>query len=225
MQGAALIDVVTVFAPRPQHPKWREYVELLRLQKRSVQLFGHRHCVVTDGDMPGFETLRVYLPPSLNHALIGGQIAALEAWSGEHPLVLVDADCLVCRKLDGAFDGSFEIGLTSRENPIAPIQNGVMYFAPGGKPAAIELFNRARELCKEHWGGDQEAISQAVAPVPREHCVETRFGARLSFLSTKTHNWSPKKVPDQIREDRYVVHLKGDRKELAEPFWKLIRGA
>lgn len=220
-----MLDVVTVFAPRPEHPKWRDYLELLKLQKKSVVRAGHRHLVVSDRELPGYETLVVELPASLNHALLGGQIAALKAWSDREPMVILDADCLVLRRLDAVFDSTFEIGLTNRNDRYAPIQNGAMYFAAGSRVAAIQFLQCAFDQCEEHWGGDQEAIAAAVAPVPSEHIVLQRFGVRVSFLSTKTHNWSPKRLQSRLKPHQFVVHLKGERKDLAQPFWNVIRGS
>lgn len=216
------LSVATVFAPRPAHPKFRDYLALLALQKRSAEAFRHRHFVVSDRELDGLATVVTKLPDSLNQALLGGMIAAIDAWPGDYPLVLMDADCLVVRSLRSAFDGTFDVGLTNRTNDVAPIQNGVMYFAAGSKAVARAFLSCALELCKEHWGGDQEAIAQAAAPVPAEHGVQERFGVRFSFLSCKTHNWSPKSVPLRIPAGRFVLHLKGDRKDMAPGFARLL---
>lgn len=215
-----MLEVATVWAPRPDHPKWRtDYLEMLELQRRTAERVGHRHVVVTDVELPGFNAIRASLPRSLMHAILEGQLAYLRQWSNKHAVVLLDIDCVVCRSLDEAFDGTFDIGLTNRDNPAAPIQNGAMYFKSGAKPAALALFARALELCGEHWGGDQEAIAQAVAPVPHGEAREMRFGVRLAFLSTGSHNHSPKcRQPVKLMAGRFIEHFKGETKSHAPGF-------
>lgn len=211
-----MLEVVTVWAPRPKHPKWRKiYGRLLQLQRESCARVGHVHRVVTDVELSGYDTLRTALPDSLMHAILAGQIAYLEQWSNDHPVVLADIDCVVCRDLNDAFDGTWDIGLTSRDNALAPIQNGAMYFAAGARLPALEFLRRALALCEPHWGGDQEAIAQAVAPIPPVHRIESRFGARLAFLSTDPYNLSPKSSTAKMT-DRFIFHFKGDTKAFAE---------
>jgi len=223
-----MIDVVTVFAPRPEHPQWREYVPLMCLQRDSAAHFGHRHLVVTDdGESEGlrreFETLTVELPQSLMRAQLAGQVAYLEQWSGEHPALFVDADCLITRALDTAFDGTFELGLTHRDDPVSPIQNGAMYVGPGNKDGVLRFFRGALAICGDHWGGDQEAISAMAAPVPklsedketRKHAAtifEERDGLRVAFLNGLIYNVSPKQEGKPHRKNPFVVHFKGETK-------------
>jgi hypothetical protein len=58
-----------------------------------------------------------------------------------------------------------------------------------------------------------------VAPVPQPTMVAERLGVRVAFLSTDTHNFTPKIPPLKIPQGRYVLHLKGEeRKGWAEPF-------
>lgn len=220
-----MIDVVTVFAPRPEHPQWREYVPLLRMQAASAKHFGHRHIVVTDEpeDFREFETLAAELPLELMPAQLAGQVAYLEQWSGDHPAVLVDADCLIARALDPAFDGSFELGLTHRDDPRSPINNGAMYVGPGNKDGVLRFFRGALAICCDHWGGDQEAISTIAAPVPklaedketRKHAatiLEERDGLRIGFLNGLIYNVSPKQEGKPHRRNPFVVHFKGETK-------------
>lgn len=207
-----IVDVVTVFTPRPQHEKWMDYRPLLELQKKTVERFGHRHIVVTDApSLPGFNIMKVDpLPESLMKAILVGQLAYLESWSGKHPVVLVDADCLVARNLADAFSQNlFDLGLTNRENDKAPINNGAMYISAGNKPGILAFYRKALSLCLDHWGGDQEAISQAAAPVPKDHIIEQREGLRISFLSMKTHSVVPTMPGIRHKKNPFIVHFKG----------------
>lgn len=222
-----MLEVVTVWAPRPEHEKWRDYLPLLQIQRKSCARLGHRHVVMTDaapGALPGYETRQVELPRNLMFAILTGQLAYMEQWSGEFPVVLADVDCLVVRNLVEAFDGSFDVLLTNRKSEASPIQNGAMYFAKGAQEAARQLLRRALELCKDHWGGDQEAISQAVAPVPVRHVVEQRFGKRFYFASPDPYNFSPRGAMPKMNHGRFVVHFKGDSKSYAAPYARAMLG-
>lgn len=214
-----MIEVVTVYAPRKNHEKYVDFRPLMLYQKQSVETYGHRHVVVSD--MPAISKLNVLyreLPHSLMLAIIAGQIAYLEQWSGEHAVLLADVDCLVARPLEAAFDGSFDLGLTNRDNPVAPINNGAMYVAPGCKDAVLKFFHKAQALCKKHWGGDQEAIALAAAPIPKDHCVHVRDGLRVGFFSMQTHNCVPRCQGLRHKKNPYVVHFKGDRKGWMETY-------
>lgn len=220
-----MLEVVTVWAPRPAHPRWRaDYLQLLELQRQSCERFLHRHVIVTDEGAHfsgGYDTLfYTDLPDSLMQALVAGQLAYVRQWSGEHPVVLLDVDCIVTRPLGKAFDGSFDIGVTRRDHPTQPIQNGAIYLAPGSKKAAIAMFEATLKRTGEAWGSDQEALAAALAPVPPAGRVKNRCGARVAFLKCERHNFSDKHRPPAPRtpEDRFVVHFKGDTKVWAAGF-------
>ncbi len=213
-----MIQVVTVYAPRPAHPKWMDYLPLIRLQKRTVEHFGHRHVVVTDGGpLEGLNTLRVALRESLMWAQLEGYLAFLEQWDGAHPVVFADADVAIARELSGAFGDGFDIGLTSRIEETSPVNNGVMYVSAGARAAALGFFRAAHALCEGHWGGDQEAISQAAAPV-KEKGDWMRQGARIRFLPCKRFNMTPSVNGIAGKGDPFAVHFKGDRKHQMQPF-------
>lgn len=205
-----MIEVVTVYTPRPKHEKYIDFVPMIALQKRTAEKFGHRHVVVTDQVYPQFNVVPCKMPISLMLSIMIGQLHYLEnVWTGEHPLVLVDADCLIARPLDAAFDGTFDLGLTRRLNDKAPINNGAMYVAAGTKEAVVAFFRKALPLTRKHWGGDQEAISQAAAPVPAFECVEMRDGLRVGFLSMITHNVIPRERGAKHKKNPFIVHFKG----------------
>lgn len=220
-----MLEVVTFWAPRKSDSHWREgYLDLLALQGQTVKRVGHRHRVVTDapGDVKGYDTVTVELPGNLMKALTTAQLLYVrDHWSGEHPLVLVDVDCLVAKDLNRAFDGSFDIGLASRENGTQPIQNGAMYFAPGAKKHAARLFERTLDKCEDWWGSDQVALAVAVAPVPRVHGVHVRHGARIAFLPCETYNFGPKTGIPKNAPHRFILHFKGDQKKYAAKTAKL----
>jgi hypothetical protein len=208
-----LVEVCTVFAPRPEHPQWRDYLPLLRAQRASVVRLGHTHTVITDSDLgPDFDQLRVDLPHELMPAMIEGILRRLDRPVDSH-ICFVDADCLVERPLRSVFERSveFDIGLTYRANDVSPINNGVMYMPKQGHAGSIMFFREALRRCGTHWGADQEAISKAAAPVPQEQCYGERSGATVRFLNPKSYAAVPK--VRLAKHDAFVVHFKGATKD------------
>jgi hypothetical protein len=203
------VEVCTVWAPRPEHEKWRDYLPLLRLQKTTAEKFGHKHVVVTDVDLPGFNTLRVELPQSLMKAMISGVIERLKLPTPDD-IAFLDCDVLIHRNLQDAF-GPWGLGLTNRAgNEKAPINNGAMYFRSDQREPALAFFEKALTLCGDHWGGDQEAISAAAQPIPDGQGLFYRDGLALMFLSMRQHNAVPKMVARRHHGDVFVVHFKGE---------------
>ena len=215
------VQVCTVWCPRPKHEKWRDdYLHIMALQKQTAERFGHDHLVVTDGPaIDGFNCLTVRdMPDSLMRAMIAGAIERLAQPVDSH-ILLVDVDVLIAKPLDEAFTGEWDLGLTYRENEVAPINNGVMYLHRGGENAARRFFSRALARCKDHWGGDQEAISQEAQPVPQRDCVKVREGGlRLGFLNTKKHAAVPKAHLSKHDKETFAVHFKGDTKKWLEDY-------
>jgi hypothetical protein len=190
------VEVVTVWAPRQHHDKWRnDYLTLLELQKRTAEHFGHSHTVVSDHiELYGFNVLHAPLSWELMPAMIDGVIARLNFPAKPRTdLVFVDADVLVARDLAGAFSEDWDLGLTRRAHDRAEINNGAMYVRATAREKAAEFFDRALERCGTHWGADQEAISAEAGPVPTQSGkVEYRGTLRVGYLSMKTHNAVPK---------------------------------
>lgn len=223
------VDVVTFLSPRPEHPKWVDYLPLLELQRRSALKFGHAHSVVTDkaGWVRQSKAFVIpKLPDSLMHAILTAQIYYLEKiWNGRNPVVLVDADCLVGANLQLAFQREFDLLLTNRNNPESPINNGAMYVAANSKPRVVPFFKRALELCGEHWGGDQEAIAAAAAPVPLEGEHLAFRGpekVKILFGSPLIYNVTPKERGRRHKKTPYVIHFKGETKEWMSEYARLF---
>lgn len=217
------VEVVTVWAPRPKHEKWREdYMALLRLQSLTALRFGHAHTILTDAPKgTGFPLLsvvqQVKLPQNLMQAMIAGVVARLSLPS-EH-LLFVDADVLVGRELDSAFSGAFDLGLTRRDDVRSPINNGSMYVHARGRAFALAFFERALARCGTHWGADQEAISAEAAPVPKEDgLVQTRPGGQIGFLSMRDYSCVPKTRGLEHSTQPYTIHFKGESKDWAADY-------
>lgn len=213
------VQVVCPFAPRPNHEKWMDYLPLLRLQRDSALKFGHEHLIITDDVSLAkeFNIVEAALPQSLMRAMIAGNVKRLSMGGDQH-IVFLDADCLVNRKLDEIFTGEFDLGLTRRENVVAPINNGAMYVDKKSIDLVYKFFVKALSLCGDHWGADQEAISAAIAPVPEHKCIEERDGMWVAFLSMRDYAGVPKKPLMKHHCNPYIMHFKGATKSWMEGY-------
>jgi hypothetical protein len=213
------IECVTVFTAQPAHEKWRsDYVDLIRAQAYSAERVGHTHRVMTDRPIAGLSCEIVDLGEELMSAMLIGVIKRLEMPTDKH-LVFLDADCLVNRPIGVLYRKHpfFDLALTIRVNERAPVINGAMYVRKEGAGRALMFFRQALKLCLPHWGGDQEAISQAAAPVPSEQTNEKRNGCNIAFLSAKHFAPTPKHVRT-YHEGATVVHFKGATKGWQIPY-------
>jgi len=208
------VEICTVWAPRPASEQYRaDYLDMMDYQKKSAERFGHLHTVVTDDFSLGwrYNTLPVTLPQEVMPAMIAGVVERLLRPVTSH-IVFVDVDVLVARHLGAIFDGTFDLALTHRPNPVAPINNGVMYMDMVGAHKSLIFFEHALSICELHWGGDQEAISRAAAPVPDEDCIEDREGFRLRFIPLRKYATVPK-ARGTYHRDAFCVHFKGETKQ------------
>lgn len=215
------VELCTVWAPRPESEQWRkDYVKMMELQRASALRFGHTHTVITDDStLTGFDILAVDLPQEVMPAMIMGVIERLMRPVFNH-IIFADVDVLVNRPLHTIFDGKFDLGLTRRINEKAPINNGVMYMDVNGAVKARKFFEQALAICGTHWGGDQEAISQAAAPVPEIECIlERESGIWINFMSMKDYAAVPKQR-GMRHEKAYCIHFKGNTKQWMHEYYE-----
>lgn len=217
-----MTEVVTVWAPRKHHEKWRgdEYLTLLALQRATAKRFGHTHTLITD-DYSIEDAVHVALPENLMQAMLAGVIARLKRPVSDH-LLFADMDVLIAKNLDPIFSSrSFDIGLTNRIDQVSPINNGSMFVAARARMRALHFFEEALAQCEPHWGGDQEAISRMVMPVPEpDHDqVLKRNGVRVWFMRMKVYAAVPKEI--NALHKSYTVHFKGETKAWAEQYARI----
>jgi hypothetical protein len=221
-----MIEVCTVYTARPGHAQWRDdYIDLLSAQKASAQRFDNFHRVVTDTPIDGFNCMQAALPADLMQAMIAGVLARLDMATRETHFVFVDADVLIGRPLGPVFRRAreFDISLTYRANDLAPINNGVMYVHKDGIGPALMFYREALRLCGTHWGADQEAISQAAAPVPQEPGFGERSGAVVRFVSSKIYAPVPRAHGIE-HVGAPAVHFKGATKDWMLDYARLFCG-
>jgi hypothetical protein len=219
------IECVTVFTAQPRHEKWRsDYVDLIRAQAFTAERVGHTHRVMTDRRIAGLNCEVVDLGEDLMRAMLIGVIKRLEMPTDKH-LVFLDADCLVNRPIGLLYRKSvgFDLALTIRANDVSPVINGAMYVRKEGAGRALMFFREALRLCASHWGGDQEAISQAAAPVPAEQSTGKRSGCEIAFLAAKHYAPTPKHA-DHYHDGAMIVHFKGAAKDYMIPYARQFLG-
>ncbi len=208
--------VVSVFMDRDDHqPQTVDWRRMLALLDASARKFGCRHVALTDPATAASLPCDTYalegLPHSLMPAIIRAQRAFLASAEFDADAILVGADCLVNRDPRLAFEEAADIIVTSRPGAgVSAINNGAVYCRLDARAHAVALYDRAIAACRDHWGGDQEAVTAAVAPVPAAHTIEDRHGARIGFRSLTTHNHSPDRLASP--SEAYIVHFKGGRK-------------
>lgn len=217
------VEVVTVWTPRREDAQWRDdYYDLIALQRRTAHRFGHAHTIVTDDSrfMEDRGAIVAQFPESLMQSMIYGVVhrLSLPVYSR---LVFVDCDVLINAPLDAAFTGEWDIGLTVREDATSPVNNGVMFVTCNGVFGARLFFQRALELCGTHWGADQEAISEAAAPVGthlQQSVSERPPYGRIGFLNMKRHAAVPRERGRKHKSGPFCIHFKGDTKPWAQEY-------
>lgn len=211
------VTVASFWFPRPAHEQFKDYTPYLEMLDASVKRLGHMHVVITD-TISRFDSFRVSVPDNLMQATLKGQLEFLK--QAEYPVVLVGADCLVQKDPTPIFDQDADILVTLRKpvtwrgQDMARVNNGAVYL--WNRKAAVALYEKAAAMCQEYWGADQQAISDALNPIPESFGVYERNGANVIFASDKIYNATPKTTHFC---DAYVIHFKGPRKHLMAPYF------
>jgi hypothetical protein len=94
------VIVASFYAPRPEHPRWRDYLPSLALLQRSCDRLGLRHVIIGDAPVDGFDVFETTLPRDLMPAILKGQADAIEFFKDD--LLLVGADCVVASRAAAA---------------------------------------------------------------------------------------------------------------------------
>jgi hypothetical protein len=159
--------------------------------------------------------------------------------------IFMDVDIVPNQDPAPIFNEDFDVGLTWRPEPEAPINGGLIFVGPGeqgrsflqrcvGWYDALAADPRVRPLF-EHglraWWGDQYVLASLVgyrhfaSQPPPGVGVD---GTRVRLLSSAEFNFVPD--PDcsdtaQFMANRYFVHFKGNRKPLQLKYVDYIRAA
>lgn len=218
------------------------YMRMLDLLFRSARLFhpGAR-CTLLSG--PGTRVHGVKGPlrreeVAVDHGALmlsraRAQLAHVERSDFARPLVLLDSDILLRGSLQPLFAYDFDVGLTWRSDHPMPVNGGLLVLhgrRPERSRAFFRRFLEVYESCyaadgNAAWYGDQLALCELVGLSPQEihrHELVERVGCRIRLLPCEVYNFSPRDSLAAILDglpDKVVLHFKGQRKRLMEPFW------
>lgn len=220
-------DVVSVYAPRREHPSWLDYRPLLELQRRSCERFGARQVVITDepgkAELADFECfVDVSMPRPLMKALTHGYWSYLAARLPERNTVLTGADCLLAADPAAVFEqeGGFDLALTTEDFADCILNTGGQFVSMGRGCFVEPFYWKAAQDCGEAWGDDQRSLARAVgATLDQGDHVRTlppgamQAMARVRFLPCRGFNQAPDRIDDAIHP--VIAHFRGPRKAWA----------
>lgn len=204
--------VASFFAPRPEHPRWRDYLPSLRLLQASCDRLGLPHVVLGDAPIDGFDVLRSDLPRDLMPAFLMAQRHGIEALDDD--LLLVGADCVIARNPSLPFSGT-DLSVTLGDFWDCQMNTGAIWVRRSAREAMAELWGRAIDGMGVQWGDDQLALAAQVSPLPDLRTLptmETRHGLRVQYLPVDPWNLAPN---DEAHDCSHavVLHFRGNRKE------------
>ena len=147
------------------------------------------------------------------------------------PILLLDTDILLNRDFRAVFDGSFDVGLTSRQQPAyaaMPVNEGVMIGADGASDAMARFLNDSLTLYEwiaeqpfplkvygfdvRNWRGGQLALAALVNWTVPPYGAATREinGVRYRFLPCDDYNYTvTPKDEATLLAAKWAVHFKG----------------
>lgn len=166
-------------------------------------------------------------------ARASAQLAHVDASPFGRPIVLLDSDILLNGSLQRVFDDDFDVGLTWRASRTMPINGGLVVLNHRRPEVSRAFFRRFVTHYVDRYGGDgnaswygdQLALRDLVGLTHQEmkqQDVVTQDGCRIRLLPCDVYNFSPDNRLAAIQDglpDKLVLHFKGQRKRLMEPFW------
>jgi hypothetical protein len=160
------------------------------------------------------------------------QLRYIEQSPFDRPIILLDSDILINGSLAPTFEEDFDIAVTWRASKRMPINGGLLILNNRRPEVARSFFARYVRTYQEHyaeqaaWYGDQLALRDCVGLNLKQYATYRLHevdGCRILLLPCDTHNFSPDNSFGEIaepREDKLVLHFKGERKRLMLPFWQ-----
>ncbi|MGE0724813.1 MAG: hypothetical protein AB7O45_10580 [Alphaproteobacteria bacterium] len=229
------MNVVSFYVPRPENPRWFDYVPLLQGLQWSCDRLGLRHVVLTDDPRLGWrkphgmETFHAPLPDNLMHAVTRIQAAWLRTgdWRGQDTL-FVGADCVIATDPAAAFAAAtpgqdWDLSVTPRYDRVSPsIQLGAVVIRLAARDRVSTMFDAMARRCGPRWCDDQVEFHAQVEPIPPEvPAVVERRGLRIAFLPMEGFNARPETV-DEPMAGVPVIHFrgKGERKNMMLPWMR-----
>ena len=219
-----------------------EYLSMIQMMFASARLFhgDATGVVLTDEDTqfestmgPGVQICRNEMDKrSLMLERTRAQLRYVQASRFERPVVILDSDILINSPLTPLLQQEFDVALTWRENDSMPINGGFLILNNTRPDVVKRFFARFADVYrtvypdKAAWYGDQMALRDCLGlnlAEMRERSIVDVDGCRFLLLPCETYNFSPDNRYAEIctpLSDKVVLHFKGERKRLMEPFWR-----
>lgn len=197
------MNVVSFFAPRPEHPFYQDYTPFLAILRESCERLGHRHMVLTDDQTVAADAYVTELPSSLMKAVLAAQLAYLsDPAFADTPTLLVGADCVLANDPVAFAQPDADLVITVGNFTDCRMNTGAIYVP---RPAlVVSAWQEALAHVGDDWGDDQTALYRAI----------------LNWATTKGHlaevlvdpfNLAPEHPGDDCRRG-VVLHFRGPRK-------------
>ena len=194
------MNVVSFYAPRPDHPFFMDYRPLLALLRESCDRYGHKHLALTDD--PTLED--GYLVPDLPHNLMRAFLMAQHAYLQREtePTLLTGADCVLAQDpaVFAGLCGDADILVTIGPFDDCPLNMGAIYIPNPAKVAPV--WADAITRCAGEWGDDQRAFLAALM---------ASDGIKVKDVPVDPYNLAPEYPGDDCRRG-VVLHFRGPRK-------------
>lgn len=201
------VNVVSYFFPRPAHPRaLYQYLPMLALLEASCRRYGHRHIVLSDVALPGFEVFRCQVPQELMPATLAAQLQYLQEF--EAPTLFTGADCVLGQDPAAVFERTFDVAMTTDRFPGFCLNTGAMFIKDCG--FAAWYWQQALDICGDEWGSDQIALERAFGATPEPSCRVGAEGRVIECLPMMPYHLAPDGVEDN--RPATVVHFRGPRK-------------
>eukprot|EP00192_Tetraselmis_astigmatica_P011270 CAMPEP_0117651472 /NCGR_PEP_ID=MMETSP0804-20121206/2111_1 /TAXON_ID=1074897 /ORGANISM="Tetraselmis astigmatica, Strain CCMP880" /LENGTH=376 /DNA_ID=CAMNT_0005457453 /DNA_START=179 /DNA_END=1306 /DNA_ORIENTATION=+ len=143
-------------------------------------------------------------------------------------LVFTDTDILYVKSLADIFDSPFDIGLTYRNMPKYPINNGIMFAHKDRLQEASNFWEKILKIYEQEnydrgWQGDQYAVCKFMEAAGKyftgqKHYKKQVGGVDVKLLHISGFNFPPRsgcKIGSQVR----VLHFKGGEKSKLPQAW------
>lgn len=176
-------------------------------------------------------------PKTVMLSRLQAQINYVTHHDQERDIVFLDSDMLIQGDLSPLFVQDFDVGLTYRQPGDVgydkmPFNGGVIFVAHYRKTQVLQFLNKVYTLYQAKsenqgiWWGDQYALLEAVEPAnffERTAEIVEVNGCKILFLPCTIYNYSSANRMSAILrklKDKQIIHFKGARKRLIQPYWQ-----
>ncbi len=237
------VDVSTEPSADLVHPNMNlqheEYISMIDLMFQSARLF-HPDATFTILTNPDAEFTKIGEPfvrvdneVRPDHIMLDrmhAQMQFAQSYDFSQPVILLDTDIIVNRRLDQLLTQDFDVGLTWRDEKM-PINGGVIILNNRRPDVVRRFLNQVYKIYNElyaeqgKWFGDQLALHkylQLDIEDMKNRPIVKVDGAQILFLPCDTYNFSPENEIASVQtdlHDKFLLHFKGPRKQLMKLFW------